>query len=162
MKLGIDATAHIRVSGNWDTPTWLELDGVSDLDEACDWDKADVIIRRSLVKQGAKTTVDIGISCKILREPGNDGYDAIVAALRTRDTVDLLVLDGGIDQNGSEGVRYIAQVHKGGGSQNTGDALYRDIVFVPYPSADEDEVPQWASVTGSDGLSFTPITPDED
>src|SRR5690349_1038505 len=126
MKLGIDATAHLN-TGNWDTPSWSEMDFISDLDEANDWDTAEIVIRRSLVKQGAKTIVDVGVSCKMLREQGNTTYDAIVNALRTRDTVDVLIIDGPIE-GPAEGVRYVAQVVKGGGSQNPADALFRDIV----------------------------------
>jgi hypothetical protein len=160
LKLGIDATAWVNTA-TWDSPSWAEMDFIEDLDEATDWDVAEIKIRRSLVKQGAKTMVDIGVSAKMLREPDNSTYLRILNALRTRDTVDVMFLDGDIDEDGAEGIRYIAQVVSGGGSQNSSDALYRDIVFKPFPSADPDEVPQWASYTTTGGLDFTPITPED-
>lgn len=161
MLLGIDSVFYLNTNNNdWNAPTWTEVDAISDLNENSDWDVADIPIRRSLVKQGAKTMIDVGVSCKLLREPANNEYQIILNALRTRDTVDILVLDGPIDEVGSAGFRYIAQVVKGGGSQNTQDALYRDIVFLPYPDADADRVPQWADVEAGPVLTFTPITPD--
>lgn len=158
-KLGIDSAAYLN-NGNWDNPDWSELDFISDLTENTDWDSAEIVIRRSLAKQGAKTVVDVGVSCKMLREPENPDYQSILNALRTRDTVDILILDGPIDEVGSEGVRFIAQVTKGGGSQNTSEALFRDIVFMPYPDADPAHSPQWADVGAGPNLTFTPITPD--
>jgi hypothetical protein len=166
MLLGIDSVFYLNtnIDGNnvpgWDSPTWSEVDAISDLQENTDWDVADIPIRRSLVKQGAKTMIDVGVSCKLLREPANAEYVILLNALRTRDVVDILVLDGPKDEVGSSGFRYIAQVVKGGGSQNTGDALYRDIVFMPYPDADTDRIPQWADVGAGPVLTFTPITPD--
>lgn len=156
-KLGIDSVAYLN-NGTWDTPDWSEMDFISDFTENSDWDNAEIIIRRSWVKQGAKTVIDLGISCKMLREPTNADYLTILNALRTRDTVDILVLDADITEVGAEGMRYIAQVHKGGGSQNTGEALFRDIVFVPYPDADLTHIPQWADVDAGPTVTYTPIT----
>jgi len=145
-------------NGTWDTPDWYELDGISDFTENGDWDNAEIIIRRSWVKQGAKTVVDLSVSCKILREPTNPGYLSILNALRTRDTVDMLFLDADIATVGAEGARYIAQVHKGGGSQNTSEALFRDITFVPFPDADITHIPQWVDVSAGPTVTYTPVT----
>ena len=95
-KLGIDASAYLNTAtlpAGWTTPTWAELDGISDLTESTKWDTAPIIIRRSLVKQGAKTVVDIGITCKILREPLNTLYVKILDAIRSRTPVDMMFLD---------------------------------------------------------------------
>lgn len=153
-KLGIDASMYLNTATPppaWTTPTWAELDGISDLTENCNWDVADIVIRRSLVKQGAKTIVDVGVSCKILREPLNALYTQILTALRSRTPVDVLILDASINSIGAEGVRYVAQVTQGGGSQGTGDALFRDLVFVPFPDGDATHVPQWANVSTTPG-----------
>ena len=164
MRLGIDSCAYLNTAATpgtaWTTPTWAELDFISDLTENTDWDNAEIVIRRSLVKQGAKTVVDVGVQCKMLREPENPNYQIILNALRTRDTVDILILDGSIDDVGASGIRYIAQITKGGGSQNTGDALWRDIVFLPYPDPDPTHAPQWADVEVAGAIVLTPITPE--
>lgn len=161
MKLGIDSVAYLNTAtlpAAWATPAWSPMDFISDLTENSDWDTAEVIIRRSWVKQGAKTVIDIGVSCKMLREPANPDYQKILDALRTRNTVDILILDASKDTVGAEGMRYIAQVTKGGGSQNTGDALFRDIVFHPFPDADPTHIPQWATVSTGGTMTLTPIT----
>lgn len=160
-KLGIDAAAYVNTASTtpWATPMWIECDGISDFTENTDWDRAEVIIRRAVVKQNIKTVVDLDISCKILREPANPVYLLILDALRTRTPIDMLFLDASIDTLGAEGFRYIAQVTKGGGSQNTGDALFRDIVFTPFPDGDNTHVPQWADVETAGTVVLSPITP---
>ena len=160
-KLGIDASMYLNTAAAtpWTTPTWAELDGISDLTENCNWDVADIVIRRSLVKQGAKTIVDVGVSCKILREPANPLYVTILTALRLRTPADVLILDASINSIGAEGVRYMSQVTQGGGSQGTGDALFRDLVFVPFPDGDPTHVPEWANVAVGGTVTLTPIQP---
>lgn len=162
MKLGIDAVAYLNTAASggtaWTTPTWTPLDFISDFAEKTDWDNAEVIIRRSWVKQGAKTVLDVGVTCKMLREPNNPNYAKIRAALWSRQTVDMLFLDAAKEVVGAEGVRYIAQVIKGGGSQNTNEALFRDIEFTPFPDPDPTHIPQWAQVAVAGTVVFTNIT----
>lgn len=164
-KLGIDSSAYANMATGspppWTTPEWVEADGISDFTENTDWDRSEIIIRRSLVKHNAKTVVDLDVSCKILREPDNPVYMRIRDALRTRAPIDMLFLDASIETAGAEGFRYMAQVTKGGGSQNTGDTLFRDIVFTPFPDGDATHVPQWADVEVAGTVVLTPITPEE-
>jgi hypothetical protein len=160
-KLGIDAVTYIDTAtmpAGWSTPTWAPADFISDLTEKSDWDHAEIIIRRSWVKQGAKTVVDVGVSCKMLREPSNPTYALFLAALRTKQPVDMLFLDASMSVVGAQGVRYMAQVIKGGGSQNTNEALWREIEFVPFPDGDPTHIPQWANVAVAGTVVFTPIT----
>ena len=159
--LGIDAAAYINTAtmpAGWTTPVWSELDAISDLAEKCDWDHAEIIIRRSWVKQGAKTVVDVGVTFKVLREPSNTNYQKLITALRTKTPVDVMILDGDITAVNASGVRYMAQVIKGGGSQNTNEALWREMEFIPFPDGDATHVPAWAVVGPSGTVTFTNIT----
>jgi hypothetical protein len=161
-KLGIDAVLYIDTAtmpAGWATPTWAPADFISDLTEKTDWDHAEIVIRRSWVKQGAKTVVDVGVTCKMLREPTNATYMLFVAALRSKQAIDILILDASISVVGAQGIRYIAQVIKGGGSQNTNEALWREIEFVPFPDGDPTHIPQWAVVQTAGTVVLTPITP---
>jgi hypothetical protein len=157
-KLGINAVAYLNTAITWTTPTWAALDFISDLAEKSDWDHAEIIIRRSWVKQGAKTVIDVGITCKMLREPGNVLYEQILDALRSRATVDMMFLDADLGTIGAEGIRYIAQVIKGGGTQNPNEALWRDIDFIPFPDGDPTHPPSWADVSTAGAAVFTSIT----
>jgi len=159
-KLGLDAVAYLNTATpppSWATPTWTPMDFISDLTEKTDWDNAEIIIRRSWIKQGAKTVVDVGVTCKMLREPGTAAYATIRKALWSRQVVDVMFLDASLATVGAEGVRYIAQVHKGGGSQNPNEALWREIDFVPFPDGDPTHLPSWAQVSVAGTAVFTPI-----
>ncbi len=153
-KLGIDSVFY-RNSASHGSPSWEACDGLSDFTPNENWTVADILIRRSRVKFGAKTELDIGFSGKLLKEPGDENYEAILDALRSPDgTLDLLILDGPIDVVGSVGIRADFQITTGTGSQNPGDVLYMDIAGVPYPTSN---APQYAEVGDGAVLAYTDI-----
>jgi hypothetical protein len=84
----------------------------------------------------------------------------ILDAVRSRTPVDMMFLDASVNTIGAEGFRYMAQVTDGGGSQKPGDALYRDLIFVPFPDGDPTHIPEWANVATVAGtVVFTAIQP---
>ncbi len=141
VKLGVEAFAYLNTNVDGDnipdndSPTWTEITGVSDFTPNETWDVAEIIERGSRVKKGAKTTLDIGFTGKIRKNENSATFVAIREALRSPDNyVDLLILDGPIDEVGSVGIRADYQITDGGGSQNPGDVLYTEFKGVPYPT----------------------------
>ena len=154
LKHGIDCFLG-RNTATWGSPTWVELTGVASLTPNGGWDAAEILIRRSRIKYGAKVTLDIGFSGRILCEDTDAGYTAFMTAFRSLTAVmDLLVLDGDIATIGAFGYRAEVQITAGAQDQSPGDVLYRDFTAVPYPTVN---IPQYAEVTTGPVVTFTNI-----
>lgn len=153
-KLGIEAVVY-RNTGSYGSPTWSEVTRISDFTPNEKWDVAEIMIRLARVKFGAKTTLDIGFTGKLLRDDDDANYLAFVDAARSPDdVVDLLILDGPNDVVGSIGVRADYQITDNTGSQNPGDVLYMDLNGVPYPTANS---PSFAEVEAGPTITYTAI-----
>lgn len=154
LKAGIDASLYLN-TGSYGAPTWVEADLFSQVTPNGGWDKADILIRRSHVKYGAKTVIDLGFSGKMLCDDADPNYQLFLAAWKGLNaTVDLLVLDGPLETSGSFGYRADFQITAGGQDQPVDDVLYRDFEAVPYPTANK---PQWITCTGSGAFTSEDI-----
>lgn len=131
-KLAIDAVLLIRTAGNYNTPTWTELDLARDVQADPTWDKADAFTRQSKVKAYAKTLLELGFTAAVKVDSSDNTYGTVLDAFYDSDTVlDVLMLDGPADTNGSDGYRFDAHVVKASQDQSIGNVLYRDFEFCP-------------------------------
>jgi hypothetical protein len=153
---GIESGLYVRTAGNWASPTWTELVDVGDCTQNAAWKTAEVEVRSSPATMAVKTTIDIGVSFKMLgrRETGNAAYNTVIAALGTRDVVDVMILNGSNTTNGSRGWRYEGQVTSGTEDQGTQAVIMPDLEIKPTVT---NNVP--ASVVVSAGAPvFTSLT----
>lgn len=154
MKRGIDCKVYLNI-GTYEAPSWSELDIISEFQPKRAWDVFDVVIRRSRVKMGIKTVLDLSCTGTLMNEPDNSNYEAMIAALQSDDPVDLLVLDGPHDEDGCIGFRCDYQLMSMDESQNPGDGLMDSINFVPTPTS---HYPSWAEIESGVPV-FTEIRP---
>lgn len=153
-KPGIDCF-FARNSGNWNTPTWVEIEIVEELTPEDGWDTAEIKTRQSPVKFGVKTMLGMGFTVRVLCDDTDAGYTAMMVAYQSKiATMDCLVLDGPNTVNGSFGQRAMFQVSGGSQPQPVDAPLYREFKFVPYP--DPVNRPQYAQVVNGT-LTFTTV-----
>lgn len=154
-KQGIDAGFY-RNTGNWATPTWTEIEIVTELTPGTGWDTTEVKTRQSPVKFGVKTMIQLGFTVKVLCDDADANYTALMTAFQSKAaTVDLMVLDGDKATNNAFGVRGMFQVAEGSQPQPLDDVLYREFKMVPYP--DPVNRPQYVTITNAAPV-FTTIT----
>lgn len=151
-KLGIKAKAYYRSAGSYESPTWTEITLLSDFAVNPSWDEGEANDRGSRVKMSAKTLLGLEFSGKLKKKPGNAVYEAVMDALVGDDVLDLLVLDGDIEADGTRGWRVDCQVHQANEDQGLGTVMYEDITFKPYPS---DNPPYAVKVGGTGDLNLT-------
>lgn len=151
-KLGINCKAF-RNTATYEAPTWSEMTNISDLTIAQSWDTADANARESRIKQALKTLFDVSVTGKFKKRPLDANYEAIMDALiGDPGIIDLLVLDGPIDEEGVRGWRFDAQVTTGGEDQGLTVALYEDITFMPNLA---DHNPLAVRVDSGGGLTYS-------
>lgn len=154
-KLAIDGTVNLRLTGNYGTPTWTELDLAKDVQVTPAWDEAEAFSRQTSVKEYAKGLLGLEFTISVRCAVGDPGYDAMMDAFADRKgIVDMMILDGPKDVTGSEGFRFDAAVFSAGQDQSIGGVLYRD--FGVKPSAFRQNKAKLAAVVNS-ALVFTDI-----
>lgn len=136
VRLGRDAVFYLNTnSGNFNTPTWTAVPQFSDLNVEAAWDAADANTRESRMKLQAKTLLGAAVSGKLKFDLTDANIATIMAALLSDNVVDVMCLNGPSNTNGAIGYRFEAQVHQANEDQSLGVAIYEDIKFVPYPTA---------------------------
>ena len=145
-KLGIDAKLYINTAGTYGSPTWVEVTCVKDFKLSYKWNTTDAPSRANRVGEKAKLTIDISGSGSLKASDTDAQYLAIWNALVGNTTnLDVLILNGAKDNNGSRGVRYDALVVTGDEDQGIGNAIYTDIEVVP--DAFKTNPPKYCVVT---------------
>lgn len=153
-RLGILSKFYVN-EGTYGAPVWTEIDLISDLAIAGAWDEGDSSARRAQVKTQEPTMLDLGINGRIRVDNTDDGYNLIRDAFLTKGTVDVLALNGKVDQNGSLGFRYDAKVFSLGEDQAMGNVIFNDLTIKPCAS---DNDPKSVRVTAGAPV-FSDIEP---
>jgi hypothetical protein len=153
-KLGIDCKIFINTA-TYASPTWAEVKSVNDWKESAGWGTADANDRSTILDGVVKTTKQLGWSGTVKRD-GTAGANKIAEAFLYRDPVDVLILDGPIDKEGTEGWRLDAHVLKrdyDGGRQTR---LYDEIDIKP--AGDAVNKPKRATVGESGPPTYVDVT----
>jgi hypothetical protein len=134
VRLGRDAVLYLN-TGTFGSPTWVAIPQFSDLTVGAAWDAADANTRESKMKMKAKTQLEAGVEGKMKFDLTDTNVGTIMDALLSDSVVDVMVLNASNSTNGARGFRFEAQVHRANEDQGLGVAIYEDIMFVPYPTA---------------------------
>jgi hypothetical protein len=128
--IGLNAKAY-RNTGNYNTPTWSEITLISDLTVNPTWEEADASARESRVKQTVKTMINVEITGRLKKKPGDTNYEAIMNAALSDDALDMLVLDDTNTTNNARGWRMDAQIFSVSEDQSMSNYMYEDIRILP-------------------------------
>ncbi len=150
MRLGIDCAFYrnsAALGAGWATPTWNLVDGIKDGDYKDVLEMFENTIRRGLgLKTYAAALNDVEFSAMLMipdkvlfggtvavttGNPDFDDFRAIAAAKRTKQPLDVMILDGPSTLNGVEGIRLFAHVAEFSEPQGNGDGLMMKVTFKP-------------------------------
>lgn len=154
-KLALKARLYRNTSGNYNSPTWAAVNRIKDLTVNAGWDMADADSRESRIKNKAKTLLDLSASGMVKVSNTDEGYIALWEAAHDDDPLDLLILNGAMDENGARGYRGYWQVSKSDEDQSIGNVLYMGIELTP---ADNDgDIPMKKAVVTGGSPVFSDI-----
>lgn len=142
-RLGILSRLYVN-DGTYEAPDWLEIDLVGDLQVGGEWTKGESTVRRTRIQTNEPTTLNLDTTGNVRVDSTDDGYNRLLTAWATTETVDFMVLNGAEDQNGAHGVRFDGKVFNMGEDQARANVLYRDFEMGPCAS---DNVPKLVNVT---------------
>lgn len=150
MRLGIDCCFYrnsAALGAGWATPTWNLVDGIKDGDFTSVFDMFENTIRRGRgLKTYVPTTEEVEFSFmltipdKVLfgttnavsaGNPDFDDFRAIQTAKRTKQPLDVMILDGASNINGVEGVRMFVHIAEFSQPQGNSDGLMMNVKLKP-------------------------------
>jgi hypothetical protein len=151
---GFDATLCYN-SGSYSTPTWVVLDNIRNVKMPLAKVSFDSTTRRSKnwkTKNGR--TKDVSISFEMLNAKVINGttvtYEANVAALwtawKSNSPIEVMSVDGPLNESGHEGVRFMAMVEKMDRDEKNEGEIFFSVVLVPTFSAN---APAYVVTTGT-------------
>jgi hypothetical protein len=144
MGLGITSELHIN-TGSYGSPTWDEADLIADASVNANWEEGDASTRRTRVKETEPTQMNLEITGRIRVDSTDAAYQAIKEAFIEGSSMDVLILNGPIDVNGSHGYRFDGKVFNMTEDQSLGSVIFREFTIKPCISVN---VPQYVMVEG--------------
>jgi len=131
VKTGIACGAY-RNTGNYGTPTWVEMTFVKDGKNNIPWDLVEASIRATRAKLYAKTQVDLKPQLTMRADDADTAYVAMfAAAVSATALLDLMILDGDIATEGAMGLRAEWNVSFTDQGQGSGDVVYTTFDLAP-------------------------------
>lgn len=152
-KLGVTSKFYWNTNV-YASPTWVEMTCIADLAVNASWDEAEGSSRVGRVKQSAKTMMGLEFTGKAKVSDAGADYLALWNALHSDTPLDLLILNGAKDSNGSRGYRADFHVFSGSEDQAMANSLYLDFVLKPAVS----DNPTKTAVVSAGAPVFTAIT----
>jgi len=102
-----------RNTGTYDAPDWVEITNVKDVTPVAGNGEADVTTRANHGWKASKATLKDGsVEFEMMWDTEDEGFAAIQSAFFGNENIDLAVMDGDIETEGSEGLRATFSVTK--------------------------------------------------
>ena len=121
-----------RNSGTYESPTWVLVDNVGDLELPLEAGEANISVRSGngfeLVVPGL---IKYGLNFKMVYDPADANQTALRAAFFARTAIEFLALDQAVATAGSSGVRATMCVLKCSRSEALAEAMMCDVALKP-------------------------------
>lgn len=132
---GIDCKVYYN-TGTYGSPTWAEWSCVRDTTFNLTFDEVDATCRGGGgYRQSAITLSSIEVTGNAIKEKSDASFVAIEAAAVAKTVLDVLVMDGPVDDDDSDGWRMDAQIFSWTENQPYEDIVTVDFTLKPARSA---------------------------
>lgn len=152
VRVGVFCKLYLN-TGTYEAPVWEEVDLISDLSDNAAWERGDSSARRSRVRTMEPTMLGLELTGSVRTDYTDDRYNDLRDAFLTNATLDVLVLTGAIETNGSLGFRFDAKVFDFGSDQALANVIFNSFAIIPSAS---DHEPQ-AAISNGSAVTFSDI-----
>ena len=144
MRIGIEGKLY-RNTGSYETPTWVEIDNVADLNLTLEKTEADATIRAGKGWRMTKGAIkEAGVEFQMIWDPTDTNVQALLAGWMAGTAIEFAVMDGDIATAGSEGLRATMEVLKFSRGEGKEDGMMIDVAIKPTYAAQE---PEWLVIS---------------
>lgn len=139
--LGLSGKLY-RNTGTYNSPTWLEIENVKDLNLSLTKGKADVTSRASNGwRQNKATLKEAVVEFQMVWNTDDADFTAIQEAWMLDTPIEFLVLDGPYDTPGSQGLRATMDVFEFSRDESLEEAMMASVTIEP--TYEPDHPPEW-------------------
>lgn len=138
-KVGLDCRAYYNASGDWNAPDFKHVASATEVSTNLETGEADVSTRGSKWRKRLATLLDATITITAYFD-NSAAIAAFRAAYLSRSAIEVLILDGDINDTGAEGLRAICQVMSFSHSQPLEEGVTVEITLQPTVASHE---PEW-------------------
>lgn len=145
IRLGAQCKIY-RNTGNWETPAWEVLRRVKDNTLTQEAGEVDVSTRDSLYELFAAGMIAASVEFQLQFDNSTEAKsqrDAIRQAFHSRTPLELAIMDGDIDDGGTEGLHADFAVLKFTRNESLKESVVYDVTFKPTLTTNE---PEWLVV----------------
>lgn len=143
MRLGIEGKLY-RNKGTYAEPQWSEIANVADLTLSLEKGEADVTTRAGGGWRAIKGAIkEASVEFQMIWDAEDEDVQALLAAYLNGTPIEFAVLDGPVNQAGSEGLRATMEVLKFSRGEGKDDAMTVDVALKPTHAPNP---PQWMVV----------------
>jgi hypothetical protein len=134
-----------RNEGNYASPDWSEIPNVADLSLTLEKGEADVTTRAAAGWRWTKGALKDGtVEFQMVWDADDDDVQALLSAWLVGTPIEFAVMDGDIQEAGSEGLRATMEVLKFSRGEGKEDAMMVEVAIKPTYAAQE---PEWLVIT---------------
>lgn len=133
--VGLDCKIYLNTGASYAAPTWTECKFVQDATMNLSWEEADTSTRGSSFRSAKASIGVLEVTGTALRDKADTAFTAFDAAARGKTVIDILVLDGPYNLDGSEGYRFDGQIFNWSRNEALADAVAHDFTIKPVQSA---------------------------
>lgn len=130
MPVGILSKLYYN-QGLYGAPTWIEVDLVGDLKFTFSWNEGEGSARREALQVFEPTNASVMLEGKLRKQYDDTAYVFFRTQHRLRAVLDILMLDGANNVNGSDGFRFDAKLFQFDEDQAMQNVLYKDFTLKP-------------------------------
>lgn len=130
MPVGILSKLYFN-SGSYGTPTWVEVNLVSDLVVDATWNEAEGSTRAEQAQVFEPTNLKLDLTGKIRKNILDTPYLMIRAAHLVKTSLDILILDRSIATVGADGFRFEGKVFNWSEDQGLGTVIFKEFGIKP-------------------------------
>jgi len=138
-RLGLECVLYYN-TGTYASPTWVEALNVVDTNVPLSKGEADVSRRGRKWKLRRGTLKDASIDFNMRQEDGDPAFGVFMNSFMNSAPVELLALNGPIDEPGSQGLRAVCEIFKNDDSQQLEEGETYD--YSAKPTMAETD-PEW-------------------
>ncbi len=143
-RIGLECKLYYN-SGTYSVPVWNEVVNAKDVTVPLTKGEAETSRRGTTWKTRKGTLKDASIDFQLVQEDNDAAFTALLDSYINSTPIELLALNGPIDEVGSQGLRAVCEVFNFQDGQALESAVQYDVSCKPTPAAND---PSWYVVEG--------------
>lgn len=145
VALGITSKAYLRTAGTYAAPIWQIIDLIADCQVNGSWNEGESSVRRSRIQTMEPTNMALEVTGSVRKDTTDTAYILLDSSHRNGTTMDIMFLDGAINENEASGYRFNCKLFQWNEGQGLQDVVFKEFSVKPC-AFDQTEPPKYVEI----------------